>query len=154
VYCWSYAKDWCALQQEVEAAGAVGPIFVSIGNEAKLNKFLELNPCVARDQIFVDDLSMGAYDAVGFGPMDFTSGSLPKDFKLKSPEIGGFGSWMKYFGNMMDLTPVDTKTKNFEGALRLGGTFVVDGDEVIYQWSDRVPGDTPELGEVMKFVTG
>ena len=30
---------------------------------------------------------------------------------------------------------------------------VVDGDEVIYQWSDRLPGDTPELGEVMKFVT-
>ena len=39
---------------EVKAAGAAGPFFISIGDEVKLNKFLDLNPKVPRDQAFVD----------------------------------------------------------------------------------------------------
>jgi len=153
VFCWSYAKDWSQLRPQIEAAGAVGPIFVSIGDQDKLLKFLELNPSISRDSIFVDDLQMGAYTAVGFGSMEDTFKNPPKVLKLKTPTIGGLGAWMNYLGNVMELSPVDRKTKNFEGVKRLGGTFVVDGDDVIYQWSDRLPGDTPELVDVMKYVT-
>lgn len=140
------------LQPQIEAAGAVGPLFVSIGDETKLNTFLDLNPHVPRDSIFVDDLSMGAYEALGFGTMDDAIKNPPKDLKLKAPAIGGLGPWMSYLGHVMDLSPVDTKTKNFEGVKRLGGTFVVDGDDIIYQWNDRLPGDTPDLNQVMKYV--
>jgi hypothetical protein len=37
-----------------------------------------------------------------------------------------------------------------EGVLRLGGTFVVKGDKVLYQWNDRLPGDHPDIQEVLE----
>ena len=41
-------------------------MFVSIGDEEKLSKFLELNPHIPRDQAFVDGYDFAAYDQVGF----------------------------------------------------------------------------------------
>jgi hypothetical protein len=37
-----------------------------------------------------------------------------------------------------------------EGVLRLGGTFVMNGDQIIYRWSDRLPGDHPDIEEVLQ----
>lgn len=37
-----------------------------------------------------------------------------------------------------------------EGVLWTGGTFVVQGDEVIYQWTDTLPGNHPVIEDVIK----
>mmetsp|Transcript_36640 Transcript_36640/g.85634 ORF Transcript_36640/g.85634 Transcript_36640/m.85634 type:complete len:85 (-) Transcript_36640:283-537(-) len=58
---------------------------------------------------------------------------------------------MRYFGNVMRVSPIPEGMKFGEvpeGVLRLGGTFVVRGDDVAYQWNDRLPGDHPDLEEV------
>lgn len=36
-----------------------------------------------------------------------------------------------------------------EGVLWTGGTFVVQGKEVLYQWTDTVPGNHPVVEEVI-----
>ena len=36
-----------------------------------------------------------------------------------------------------------------EGVLRLGGTFVVSGNDIVYRWSDRLPGDHPDIQQVL-----
>mmetsp|Transcript_19647 Transcript_19647/g.41072 ORF Transcript_19647/g.41072 Transcript_19647/m.41072 type:complete len:90 (-) Transcript_19647:158-427(-) len=82
----------------------------------------------------------------------------PKDVKLTPPK--GVNPW-KYLKNVMSLSPVDTSTMKFgdipEGVMRLGGTFVlskaVDGTiDEIYRWEDKVPGDHPEVEDVLKYV--
>lgn len=37
-----------------------------------------------------------------------------------------------------------------EGVLWTGGTFVVQGNEVLYQWTDLVPGNHPIIDDVLK----
>lgn len=66
--------------------------------------------------------------------------------------MNGFGGWWKYFTNVMKLSPIDPESTGGipEGVLRLGGTFVVEGDEVLYQWSDQIPGDHPDPREVLQ----
>ena len=36
-----------------------------------------------------------------------------------------------------------------EGVLRLGGTFVVSGNDIVYRWNDTVPGDHPDINNVL-----
>lgn len=152
-YCWSYAKEWSELQPKIEASGATGPIFISIGDEEKLNKFLELNPAVQKDSMFVDGYDFDAYNAVGFGSLGESMDISASDIKMTAPELGGFGGWWKYISNVMSLSPVEPGKSGIpEGVKRLGGTFVVKGDDVVYQWYDKVPGDHPDLNDVMKVV--
>uniref|UniRef100_A0A7R9ZH41 Uncharacterized protein n=1 Tax=Pseudictyota dubia TaxID=2749911 RepID=A0A7R9ZH41_9STRA len=133
--------------------GIAGPIFVSIGDKEKLNKFLDLNPYISRDMAFVDDMkSFDAYKAVGFGSFTEADKEEIKGVKLPVPDLGGFGGWWNYLTNVMNISPVpdDMKMGEFpEGVLRLGGTFVVDGRNVIYQWNDKLPGDHPIPEEVL-----
>ena len=131
----------------------MGPLFVSIGDNKKLKKFLQLNKNVPKDQAFVDDYELQAYNSIGLKNMEFGQ-DMPSDLKMKAPELGGLRGWWKYMTNVMELSPIEEGSKEFpEGVKRLGGTFVIDGDEVLYQWNDRVPGDTPDLEEVMGFIT-
>ena len=44
----SYAANWCDVIPAMKSAGVAGPFFVSIGDEEKLNKFLDLNPKVSQ----------------------------------------------------------------------------------------------------------
>jgi len=113
--------------------------------------FLEQNPGVDRDSMFVDDYEFGAYNNVGFGVADFSDKEKMKSVTITAPDLG-FGQWMSYLGNTMKLSPVDKITWGEipEGVLRLGGTFVVRGDDVKYQWSDRIPGDHPDIEEVLE----
>ena len=150
MYCWTYAKSWCEFQPKIEAANAVGPIFVSIGDQEKLLRFLELNPHVPRDQMFVDDYNFQAYKSLGFRNIGETK---VEEIKLRTPELGGFREWFRYLSNSIRLSPIEEGKMGVpEGVLRLGGTFVVKGSDVVYQWNDSIPGDTPELEDVMKFV--
>jgi len=97
----------------------------------------------------VDDYSFEAYNGVGFGSVADTDKEALKDVKMSAPDLG-FGQWMSYFGSVMKLSPVENFGEVPEGVLRLGGTFVVNGNDVKYQWSDRIPGDHPNIPDVVE----
>ena len=133
--------------------GIGGPIFVSIGDAVKLNTFLDANPWMPRSQMFVDDYSFDTYKAVGFGRFDEVDkeSDAIKNFKMTAPELG-FKEWMNYFGVVNKVSPIpqDMKFGEFpEGVLRTGGTFVVQGDDVVYQWTDTIPGNHPVIEDVV-----
>lgn len=138
----------------MEEAGIGGPIFVSIGDAEKLNAFLDVNPFIPKDQMFVDDYSFDAYKAAGFGRFDEVDSEAVKNMNIKmtAPELG-FGEWINYFTTVGKVTPMpkDAKFGDFpEGVVWVGGTFVIQGKEVLYQWSDTVPGNHPVVGDVVK----
>lgn len=130
-----------------------GPFFVSIGDADKLNAFLEANPSVPRESVFVDNFELKAYDAVGLESLKI-GGAVPESFG--PPKMEGFGGWWKYLSNVAKVSPSPSETVSsqqvLEAVSRLGGTFVIDGDEVIYQWNDRIPGDEPDLSEVLQAI--
>lgn len=134
------------------SAGIDGPFFVSIGDSEKLNVFLSNNPKVPRQNIFVDDYSFNAYKAVGFRSLsDSEQKEKAKQAKLTPPNFN-LGQWASYLTNVGKLSPIpkDMKFGEFpEGVLRVGGTFVVNGNDVLYQWSDRIPGDHPDMSAVL-----
>jgi len=128
-----------------------GPIFVSIGDDEKLNTFLDANPNIPRDQVFVDDYSFGAYKAMGFKSFTETDKEEAKKVTMTAPSLS-FGEFMKYFSVVGKVSPIpkDMKFGQIpEGVLRLGGTFVVNGEEIVYQWNDRIPGDHPDINQVL-----
>jgi hypothetical protein len=181
-YCWSYAKEWCdtvaALttplqqlqpepllessiitigddEQRSAAAAAVGLLFVSIGDAEKLQTFLELNPHIPPSLVFVDDYDFEAYTAAGFGSFDDVDKEQLKSVKMKAPNMGGLKKWWQYLTNVMALSPVEKGKEASgipEGVKRLGGTVVVNGDDIVYKWSDCIPGDTPNVDDVMAIV--
>ena len=116
---------------------------------------MEINPAVTPSSAFVDDYNLEAYTAAGLTKMD-TSSKLPEGTSLKPPDMGGFGGWWKYLKNVASVSPAPSAEVSSEqvldSVLRLGGTFVVKGDEVVYQWNDFIPGDTPDLKEVLQAV--
>ena len=70
---------------------------------------------------------------------------------MAAPNLS-LGQWMGYFGSVMKVSPIPKDMKFGEipeGVLRLGGTFVVDGNQILYQWNDRLPGDHPDIDEVL-----
>lgn len=101
--------------------------------------------------MFVDGYEFAAYEAAGFGKFTDTDSETAKQVKLEAPDLGIKG-WMGYFGTVGKVSPIPKNMKFGEipeGVLRLGGTFVVKGDDILYQWSDRLPGDHPEIKEVL-----
>lgn len=135
----------------MEDNGINGPIFVSIGDRDKMETFLEKNPAIDPESMFVDGYDFAAYEAVGFGKITDVDAETAKQVKMSAPDLGLKG-WMGYFGAVGKVSPIPKDMKFGEipeGVLRLGGTFVVKGDEILYQWSDRLPGDHPDIKEVM-----
>ena len=107
----------------MKAAGVGGPLLVSVGRADQLAKFLELNPELAGMAAAVDDTkTFEAYRAAGLGMLGDTKLETPPDFK---------------FGDVP------------EGVRVLGGTYVLDGDEVVFSHQDAVPGATPEISAVL-----
>lgn len=125
-------------------------MFISVGKHEKLKKFLELNPKIDPAMAFVDESpTFDAYAAVGFGKI---GDNVPNMGNFKLPGLSG-AQWWNYASNVMGLSPVDMdnlKPEIPEGVTRLGGTFVVDGEAVVYAWADSVPGDTPEVKVVFE----
>jgi hypothetical protein len=129
-----------------------GPIFISMGDKEKLNLFLEKNPYVPRENALVDDYSFATYQAAGFGRFDEVDKDVAKEAmkNMKAPTLGFRGAW-DYLTSAGELSPIpkDSRKLEFpEGVLRLGGTFVVNGNEIKYRWSDRLPGDHPDIEKV------
>jgi hypothetical protein len=131
----------------------VGPLFISIGDQEKLNAFLEQNPKVPRNQMFVDDYSFDAYKIAGFGRFDEQDKELANAAmkNMGAPDLG-FKGWLSYLSSAAKVSPIPKDMKFGEvpeGVLRLGGTFVVKGNDVLYRWSDRLPGDHPDIQKVV-----
>lgn len=126
----------------------LGPVFISVGDGEKLNKFLELNPAVPRDLCYVDDTeAFEAYAATGFGNI---GGAVP-EMKMQPPGLS-FGQWMKYLTNVMSLAPVPKNPKFGvvpEGVLKLGGVFVLEGDAILYAFAEPVPGQHAPIADVL-----
>ncbi|EEH55249.1 uncharacterized protein MICPUCDRAFT_60349 [Micromonas pusilla CCMP1545] len=124
---------------------------VSIGDGEKLTKFLDLNPNVPKDIAFVDDSdTFDVYEAANFGV--FTDTKLAKGTKvdIKAPDFSA-KQWWGYFTNVAKLAPVKKGEKLTgvpEGVLRLGGTFVIDGEDVVYAHRENLPGMSPKIEDV------
>jgi hypothetical protein len=106
--------------------------------------------------MLVDDYNFQAYKSAGLGSMEDLSSINRNDLPaLSAPKLGGVLGWWKYLSNVAAISPIE-KGKPVsgipEGVVRLGGTFVVKGDKVVYAWRERLPGDHPDLDEVMSFV--
>lgn len=140
----------------MQEASINGPFFVSIGDAEKLNTFLDQNPSVPRDQAFVDDYSFGAYETAGFDKKIGDDPEAAKEVKLSAPELSP-GQWWGYITNVGSVSPIpkDMKFGDIpEGVLRLGGTYVIDGKNVKFAWSDRLPGDHPDIAKALATVEG
>ena len=106
-YCWSYAKEWTTsldVQQQLLEAGIKGPTFVSIGDADKLNVFLDANPWIDSNQMFVDDYSFGLYKEAGFTRFDQVDKEKAKSVKMTAPDLK-FGEWMSYFNTVGKVSP-------------------------------------------------
>lgn len=150
-YCWAYANDWCKFQQSDDFQSIeYRPLFVSIGDSDKLRKFLELNPAVPSDRIFVDDYkTLDAYKSLKFPNFTDLKVNDAKGMKLRFPKLSFADSW-KYMTNVASISPVDNVSSGLpESVLKNGGTFVIQNDEVIFQWFDKVPGDYPNPSDVL-----
>jgi len=127
---------------------------VTIGDVKKLNVFLEKNPNLSKELTFVDDYDFEAYESAGFDTkFTDTSPEDAKAVKMESPNLS-LKQWMSYAGSVGKISPIPENQSLFgggvpEGVLRLGGTIVVKGDDVLYQWNDRLPGDHPDIDEVV-----
>lgn len=133
----------------MKESGVGGPIFVTIGDSEKLNSFLDVNSFIPKEQAFVDDYSFDAYKAAGFGRVNQED---LKNMTITAPELG-FGEWINYFSTVGKVSPIpkDMKFGDFpEGVLWTGGTFVIQGNEVVYQWTDTVPGNHPKIDDVVQ----
>ena len=147
-YCWAYAKEWCERQKILDKLG-IGLYFVSIGSPKKLKKYLELNPFMKEDQMFVDGYKNNAYKETSLktmGPIAFLN--------MKQPKLDP-SRMFKFMSNFNSLAP---PTENLgeipDTVLMLGGTFVVDGDVFLYKWKDAYPGETPKIQEVLDVAAG
>ena len=141
-----------------------GPLFVSIGDAEKLRVFLDANPALPRDDVFVDGYAFAAYEAAGFG--SFALGGPPAGDavtaaaaerakaaaqRLKPPNLA-LGQWLRYFGAVGAVSPIPPGMRFGEvpqGVLRLGGTFVIAGDVARFAHSDALPGDHPRIDDVI-----
>ncbi|KAL3826688.1 hypothetical protein ACHAXA_001211 [Cyclostephanos tholiformis] len=106
-----------------------------------------------RDWMFVDDYSFDAYRAAGFGRFDQADREMVKNIKMNAPDLGGFGEWMNYFSIVGKVSPVPKDLKFGEvpeGVLWTGGTFVIEDNSVLYQWTDTVPGNHPVIQDIVE----
>lgn len=135
-----------------------GPVFISVAPRdsalEKMQRFLDLNPQVPRDKLFVDDSpTFDAYASAGFRNIgEDGSTSVADATKLTAPKLTA-GAWWRYLTNVASLSPVP-KDMGWgeipEGVLRLGGTFVVDDDAVRFAHADKFPGDHPAIADVLR----
>jgi hypothetical protein len=139
----------------LEGAQIKGPIFVSIGDKEKLNAFLDKNPNIPRNSMFVDGYNFEAYNKVGLKRITDQDTDVMKEVQMKIPKLS-FQQWSDYVFSLGKVSPIPKDIpfgKIPEGVLRLGGTFVVNGDDIVYQWSDKIPGDHPDILEVISIAS-
>jgi len=124
-----------------------------VGRGDQLASFQRLNPEITAPMLIDDSPNFDAYRAAGFNYlMGDKALDSPPDFK--PPRTMSGGKWWGYLTNVKDLAPVP-KGKEFkfgevpDGVRVLGGTYALDGDEVVFSHMDAVPGATPDIEEVL-----
>lgn len=136
-------------------AGVAGPLFISVGRPDQLKEFLALNPELAGAKALIDDSAdFVGYKSVGFNVL-LGEKTLEKPPDMKPPKSMGFGKWLSYLKNVGKLAPVPKDLKFGEappGVRVLGGTYAIDGDDVVFSHMDDVPGATPEVSAVLRSV--
>lgn len=128
-----------------------GPFFISIGDAEKLETFLSVNPDVNRDSCFVDGYDFTAYKSMGLQNIGYDKSIKMSDIKMEAPELS-FKGWWNYLTNVSKVSPIPDDMKFGEvpeGVLRLGATFVVEGDDIVYEYKDKIPGDHPNPVDVL-----
>ena len=60
-----------------------------------------------------------------------------------------FGDWFKYLTNVAKLAPIREAERVPEGVLRLGGTFVLRGEDVAYAHAGASSGAAPDVDDVL-----
>lgn len=132
-----------------------GPIFISIGDEEKLQLFLTKNPRIPRENMFVDGLNFSSYTAIGFGRI---GGNVDKSVKAASKlQIPRFTPkrWLDYIRSVAKLSPIRAEKIQFPaGVTVLGGTFGISGEDILFSHEDMLPGDHPVPREVIKVLLG
>jgi len=111
----------------LKSLNLAGPIMVAPGTPEKLNKFLELNPTVSRDTLFVDDSeNYDAFKGMRFGKLEIGKPPPEGTQLAPAPDLGW--DWLSYLGNVMSLSPVREGEDGVpEGVTLLGGTIVLSG---------------------------
>jgi len=132
---------------------------VSIGEPEKLIKFLEMNPKVSEDKIFMDDYNFKAYDHLGFQKFGLDQDFFANLNRVQFPKLRGLIKWWQYFTSIPTIAPFEEGKYGVpEGGLKLGGTYIVRDSDVLYEWRDKLPGDLPDPKDVMtklrQIVTG
>ena len=129
-----------------------GPLFVSVGKPEQLRRFLELNRELSPRYALVDSTpTFEAYRAVGFNNL-LGEKKLegPPDFK--PPTALSSRKWWNYLTNVGKLAPVPEGGLKLlqvpEGVRVLGGTYVLDGERIVFSHEDAVPGATPDLERI------
>ena len=95
----------------MDRAGVAGPVFISVAPREtaaeKMNKFLDINPMVPRERLFVDDSpTFAAYASAGFKNIgEDQKTSLADATKLTAPRLSA-GAWWRYLTNVASLSPV------------------------------------------------
>lgn len=153
MYCWTYANRWSELAPQVEGIGAVGPIFVSVGNAEKLKGFLELNPNIPKDRIFVDRIEndFQGYQSLGF--TQFGLDDIRQHWRTVEfpPRLSSIKQGWQYLTSIPSIGPFKNNdySRVPEGGLVMGGTFVLADNAIVYEWRDKLPGDLPEPPSVL-----
>ena len=97
--------------RSLDRAGVAGPVFISVAPREtaaeKMNKFLDINPMVPRERLFVDDSpTFAAYASAGFKNIgEDQKTSLADATKLTAPRLSA-GAWWRYLTNVASLSPV------------------------------------------------
>jgi len=137
--------QWLKVQPSLREANINGPMFISVGTVENVNAFLDLNPDVPRELMFMEDsANFDAYKAVGF--KTFLDSGAKFGEMPDAPKLSRDVFWT-YASNMNKIAP---KVNTLEAVTRVGGTFVLDGDNVIYGWADKIPGDHPAPEDVLQ----
>lgn len=151
--CWDYALSWANVRSSLNENAVAGPLFISVGKSEQLAKFLDLNPELqpfASDFLIDDTPDFAAYKRAGFVNM-LGDVQLEKPPDFKPPKTMSPGKWWSYLRNVNSLAPIPDKPKFGEvppGVKVLGGTFVLQGEQVVFSHEDVVPGATPALDDV------
>jgi hypothetical protein len=126
-----------------------GPLFISVGKPEQLQRFLEVNQEVNPKNALIDSSStFEAYRSAGFTNL-LGDKKLEKPPDFKPPKTMTGGKWFSYLKNVATIAPQAEKFGQWPDGVRvLGGTYVIDGDEVLFSHQDTVPGATPDLKEV------
>lgn len=138
--------------EELKSLGLAGPLLISVGSPDKLVRFLELNPTLPRDRVFVDaSQNYEAYKAMNFLSLDSKMGARNLEgLTMTAPNLDA-GTWFGYLTSVVTLSPIRAGEAGIpEGVTLLGGTFVLSGEQVVYASADRIPGDYPKPSDVLR----